>query len=173
MMMTLSLREPLVLMLTVISWGLAENNSLVSHFFCPRVTDFSILSSMPWNYKFIFLTNSFKPYIQNFYCYEKRDNPLQHNWKQLTNQSIFVERGKKSMYLNVKNISNDCLEFEIRMVPPLGSVLLYPAFRFPLLVAMFDNNFKHISRTQSGKSSHSWEDKLNLQPCKNMQGISS
>lgn len=102
-----------------------------------------------------------------FLNYGKRDNPLQHNWKQLTNQSIFVERGKKSMYLNVKNISNDCLEFEIRMVPPLGSILFYTAFRFPLLVAMFDNNFKHISRTQSGKSSHSWEDKLNLQPCKN------
>lgn len=59
------------------------------------------------------------------------------------------------MYLNVENISNDCLEFEIWMVPPLGSVLFYTAFRFPLLVAMFDNNFKHISWTQSSKSSHS------------------
>lgn len=147
-------------MLTVISWGLAENNSLVSHFFCPRVTDFSILSSMPWNYKSTFLTSSLKIYAQNFYCYEKRGNPLQHNWKQLTNQ-LFFGKGNESMYLNVKNISNDCLKFEIRMVPLLGSILLYPTFRFPLLVAVFDNNFKHISWTQSGKSSHSWEDKLN------------
>jgi hypothetical protein len=47
MMMTLSLSEPFVLMLTVISCGLAENKSLVSHFFCPKVTDFNSRNSMP------------------------------------------------------------------------------------------------------------------------------
>lgn len=48
------------------------------------------------------------------------------------------------MYFNVKNIFNDCFEFEIRMILFLGFIFFYTVFRFLFLVVMFDNNFKYI-----------------------------
>ena len=47
------------------------------------------------------------------------------------------------------------LELENWMIAPLRAVLLYPTFRLPFLMAVFDDNLKDVTGTQSGKTCHS------------------
>ena len=103
-------------------------------------------------------------YNTNLLCFEHSFNVAEGNFK--TADFFFTsmqeptkqQRSKLTSNLNDQNLSNQRLEGELRHIPSLSVVFLNATFRFPFLWSMSDSHFKHITRTQTCKACHAWNE---------------